>query len=334
MEILGDKKVAAAALTISKSASPITFTRPGQVITYTYTITNTGGTSTSLVSVVDNKIILPIPLVPIPLLLPAQSQTVQATYTVTSADIVKKSITNTAYAKNSLGTVVSSKVSVTINLLAMPLISITGTANATMFSKAGQIIIFTLTIVNTGNVTLTNIAVTDPKISNFSPGSAFSLDSGASRIITANYKITEKDISAASLTNTTFVLGKYSTVTVSGSSTITIPGPIGSLLLSKSKKPDNFSYESQVIIYTYHVINNGNIKLYDVHVTDTGAMGPITPPSIDLEPGESKDFTASYVVKRSDINIKYLSGTAIAYGSVEKCDCDNKCSPKKVALIK
>ena len=85
-------------ISLSKSAAPTTYNTVGQVITYTYTITNTGNvTLTGPFSVTDNKTGTISPCGSGPLA-PAGTTSCTATYSVTQADINAGSITNTATA--------------------------------------------------------------------------------------------------------------------------------------------------------------------------------------------------------------------------------------------
>jgi uncharacterized repeat protein (TIGR01451 family) len=85
------------ALTITKSASPQTFKAVGDVITYTYKVTNSGQTTVSNVSVTDDKIVGSVACVP-STLTPGDVATCTATYTITAPDLAAGSVTNTAFA--------------------------------------------------------------------------------------------------------------------------------------------------------------------------------------------------------------------------------------------
>ena len=81
-------------------------------------------------------------------------------------------------------------------------------SNPTGYSAAGTVITYSYLVTNTGNVTLSNVVVTDPMPglsaincggnSNVIP----SLAPGASVTCTATYTTTETDVEAGSITNT------------------------------------------------------------------------------------------------------------------------------------
>ena len=87
------------AFTLEKTADIETYTTVGDVVTYTYTLTNTGNvTLTSPYSVTDDKATVDCSLAASPLL-PGESTTCTATYVITQADIDAGFVTNLATAK-------------------------------------------------------------------------------------------------------------------------------------------------------------------------------------------------------------------------------------------
>lgn len=81
--------------TLTKAASPTTYSAVGQVITYTYVVTNTRGDGT-LTSLTDDKIAsISCPTTSIP---ENSSLTCTGTYAITAADMQAGSVTNTAVA--------------------------------------------------------------------------------------------------------------------------------------------------------------------------------------------------------------------------------------------
>src|SRR5207237_1349052 len=89
-------------------------------------------------------------------------------------------------------------------------ISLTKTANPPTYSAVGQVITYTYTIKNTGNVTLgpAQFTVTDDHIGTFNCGPAgTTLAPGGTVSCTANYTITQADLDAGSVTNTSTASG-------------------------------------------------------------------------------------------------------------------------------
>lgn len=83
---------------LTKAASPTSFSRTGEVITFSYLVKNTGNVSLTSVGVTDPQPGLSAISCPTTNLAPDQSETCTATYTTTQADLNAGSITNTATA--------------------------------------------------------------------------------------------------------------------------------------------------------------------------------------------------------------------------------------------
>ena len=85
---------------------------------------------------------------------------------------------------------------------ANPQLSLTKSANPTIYSYPGQVIVYTFVVKNTGNVTLSGpFNVTDDKLGTFQCGTATSLAPGASITCTKSYTIQASDIAAANVTS-------------------------------------------------------------------------------------------------------------------------------------
>ena len=90
------QKIACPSIGIEKTASPTTYKAVGDVITYTYVVSNTGNTDLAgPVTVTDDKATVTCPAGD---LLIAASMTCTATYVITAADVNARSVTNTAQA--------------------------------------------------------------------------------------------------------------------------------------------------------------------------------------------------------------------------------------------
>ncbi len=103
------------ALSLTKSASPTVYSAVGQVITYTYVITNTGNvTLPGPFTITDNKIATVT--CPTGSLAPTATRTCTGTYTIQAADMTVSSITNIATASTTFNgnTVTSNQAQATI----------------------------------------------------------------------------------------------------------------------------------------------------------------------------------------------------------------------------
>src|SRR5262249_51640579 len=86
-------------LTLVKTPSPLSYDHVGQVISYTYAVTNTGNvTVLGSISVTDDKVTVVCP--PSAALTPGASLTCTASHTITQADLDAGLIVNVATASN------------------------------------------------------------------------------------------------------------------------------------------------------------------------------------------------------------------------------------------
>jgi hypothetical protein len=83
-------------LSLTKTATPTTYTAAGQVITYAYVVTNTGSVTLSVTLTDDRVAAADITCPPTSNLIPGANVTCTGTYTITAADVSAGSVTNTA----------------------------------------------------------------------------------------------------------------------------------------------------------------------------------------------------------------------------------------------
>jgi len=120
------------ALSIAKSTDAVSISTVGEIVTYSYLVTNTGNVSlTSAITVNDDKIAsVTCPALPAGGLLPAASLTCTADYAVTQADLDAGSVTNIASATD--GTTISDPDSVTVEAAIAAALSVVKTARSSM----------------------------------------------------------------------------------------------------------------------------------------------------------------------------------------------------------
>ncbi|HTP09107.1 MAG TPA: DNRLRE domain-containing protein [Anaerolineae bacterium] len=182
---------------LTKSATPSIYTAPGQVITYTYSVRNTGNVKLrGPVTVSDDKVFVSCPDVSTTgngdgFLDPGESLVCSASYVVTQTDVTECTVTNHAQAQ--VDSVISNPAQATINCARLLL---TKSANPTTYTSAGQVIVYTYAVTNTGNATLSGpVVITDDKLGSFPCGVVLSLTPGASVTCTRSYVIQSSDLS-------------------------------------------------------------------------------------------------------------------------------------------
>lgn len=196
-----------------------------------------------------------------------------------------------------------------------PSIDVVKTALPTSVSAAGQSVTYSFLVTNTGNVTLTSVAVSDPL-----PGlsavtcSLSTLTPAAFTTCTATYTVRQSDVDAGSIANTATATGTPPVgppVTDTGSATVTAAkGP--SVSITKATTSTGFNAVGQQIPFTITVVNNGNVTLTNVVITDPNAvMGACTPSApVTLAPTQSMSCAAVHTVTQADLTALSISNTA------------------------
>src|SRR5262249_38686039 len=132
----------------------------GQVISYTYVVTNTGNvTLLGQVSVTDDKVSVICP--PSTVLAPGASTTCTASHSITQVDLDVGLITNAASASN--GVVTSPTDTATTQAVKRRLLWVVKASPTTRLS-APQTVNYTYLVTNTGNVTVTGITLVDDNV--------------------------------------------------------------------------------------------------------------------------------------------------------------------------
>jgi uncharacterized repeat protein (TIGR01451 family) len=182
----------------------------------------------------------------------------------------------------------------------------------------GETISYKITVKNNGNLTVTDITVTDENT-----GDEWTIDSlapGDEKEYTADYTVTEADILAGSVKNVATAKGNPPDDDIpdpEDEDEVEDPteDPEGHLTVdkittSKPKNPKGYE-EGEKITYKITVTNDGNLTITGITVKDdlTGDSWPVA----SLAPGESKEFTAEYTVKAKDVPGK-VANVATAKG--------------------
>ncbi|WP_029986304.1 PKD-like domain-containing protein, partial [Pedobacter jeongneungensis] len=204
-------------VSITKSANVSSVNQAGNVITYTVTVANTGNAN-------QNGVVVSDPLLggnlsnPVKtgnadnILEKGESWAYTGTYTVLQADLNNNGnptnnsgkINNTASVKTTeLPTAKTATADVNIVLSPSVALVKTGTLNIN-----GNTISYLFTVKNTGNVTLSNLAITDSKVTGAINLGVTTLAPGASTTATASYTISAAEKAAGSVSNTATVTGK------------------------------------------------------------------------------------------------------------------------------
>lgn len=202
-------------------------------------------------------------------------------------------------------------------------IAVTKTADLTTNVAAGQTVTYTYTVENTGNVTLTNISLSDAHEGAINPipgsetlttdGGLFAGDStdaatdgvwdtlapGDIVTWTGTYTVTQSDITSNGIdgdndldntvTATASSPGNTDDVTNNASETIDLEDVNASLTVAKVADDDTDVVVGQTITYTYTITNNGNVPVTAISLSDNVTAGSGTPPAPDADGGTLTD---------------------------------------------
>jgi uncharacterized repeat protein (TIGR01451 family) len=296
--------VQSSGLSLVKTASPQTYSQVGDVIGYSYLVTNTGNVSLAgPVTVSDDKATVTCPAGG---LAPGATKTCTASYTITQADLDSGSVTNTATA-HANGTN-SNPDSETVTAVQSPALSLVKSATTTGFSsppKAGDKITYHFSITNIGNVTLTSVNLSDALIgySNHVCG-ATTLAPGASTSCQADYTLTQADVDAGTVHNSGTACGTPTACDTDTTDTTITRSP--ALNLVKSANPTIYFMVGNTITYTYTLKNTGNVTLHGPFTITDDKIGTVTcgTSSSTLAPGAtfSGACSGTYTIQASDLN--------------------------------
>jgi uncharacterized repeat protein (TIGR01451 family) len=325
------------ALTVVASASPSAVTHVGQVITYSFLVTNTGNLTLTSVAVTGTQTAPAGPLTPGPTctsatLAPSAFETCTATYTVTQADIDNGTVNDSATASGdppSGSPVTSPQSTATVPVTQNGALTVVTSASPSAVTQPGQVITYSFLVTNTGNVTMTSVAVTGTQTAPagpLTPGptcTSATLAPSAFETCTATYTVTQADIDNGTVNDSATASGdppSGSPVT-SPQSTATVPvTQSGALTMVASASPSAVTHVGQVITYSFLVTNNSNLTLTSVAVTGTQTTpaGPLTSgptcTSATLAAGAKETCTATYTVTQADIDNGSVNDSATVSG--------------------
>ena len=335
-------------VTITKAQAPGTYDTLGQAIPYNIVVTNTGNTTLTNVMITDANAdagsIMPATIAS---LAPGASVNVTATHTITQADLDAGNVTNTAQVTgddpqgnpitddsddpnnptdddpNNDGDPDDPTVT-TLDQDAM--IDVTKAASAGPFNAVGQTITYTIEVTNTGNVTATNVAITDANADTLTPAVIASIAPMTTETVTATRVITQADIDAGNVTNTATVtaddpngdpIGPVdsddpNTPAVDDPTVVTVDQTIGYTVSKEDQPAADGAYDmvGEVITYTITITNTGTTTLSNLNITDNNADA-VTPASIaTLAPMAVTTVTATRTITQADLDAGSITNTA------------------------
>ena len=260
------------ALTLVKTASPTTYDSVGDIIGYSYLVTNSGNvTLAGPVTVADDKATVVCPAGGLVLL---ALMTCTASYTITQADLDGGSVKNTAMASAN-GTDFNPD-DETVTADQKPALSLVKTATPATYDLVGDVIGYSYLVTNSGNVTLYDITVVDDKATVTCPDTSAGLAPLGQISCNASYTITQADLDFGTVTNTAYATDGTTQSEPDSETVNADQNP--RLSISKVATEEIFDAVGDVIHYTIVATNTGNVTLHNVTVTDPSVSGLICTP--------------------------------------------------------
>lgn len=280
----------------------------GDTVDYTVTVQNTGNVTVSGVTVSD-------PLVTLVfdgndggsdgVITPGETWTYAGSYVLTQGDFDGNgggdgSLDNTV-------TVSSDQLTDETAGHSIPLapaggISIAKSADMSGVSGPGDDAVYTITATNTGNVTLTNVVVTDT-VTTPNTATCATLAPQTDCVLTGNYTVTAADYVSGGVTNTASVATDEGET---DSTTVTTPLTASpSMAVTKTASPASVSSAGSALTYTVMVENTGNVPLSGVSVSDPMVSldcGDGSSIIATLAVGATETCSASYTVSQADMD--------------------------------
>ncbi|SDD06159.1 Calx-beta domain-containing protein [Pedobacter soli] len=246
------------------------------------------------------------------------------TYTYTPSAGYVGSDTFTVTVSDGKGGLTTLTIPVTITLVAAPAMSLTKVATNTV-NKAGDVINYNIVVTNTGNVSLSNVVVSDAgaDAGSITPASITTLLPGSSVTVIAKHTVTLTEVNAGSFTNQ----ASASSQTPNGGTlnkpksddpntpavddaTVTVIEPASTITLVKT---GTLSSDGNSIAYNFSVKNTGNVTLHIVTLTDAKlGLNQVIPGT--LVPGATVTDSFVYQLTQADKDAGSVTNTATITG--------------------
>ena len=181
-------------MTVAKSSSTTSITVAGQIVPYSYLLTNTGNVTLTGISLVhDNTDAAPV--CGVTTLAPAGTTTCTAEHTVTQAEmdaggnLVNHVTASSAEAPNAID-------SLSIPITQTKTMTVAKSSTTADVTAAGQIVPYSYLLTNTGNITLTGISLSDDNTDAAPVCGTTTLAPSATTTCTAQHTVTQAEMDA------------------------------------------------------------------------------------------------------------------------------------------
>ena len=290
--------------------------KAGDVLNYSVVVTNTGDMTLTNVVVADPK--LTPNSISCGLVLPGASCTLSGFYAVKLSDMNNGEIINIATGNSNQTPEVIDTLITTLPQTPNLTIEKILISDTTGGIQVGEALIYYIEIVNTGNITLHNVTISDPTLTPNTKICPAVAPNGIC-ILTGTYTVKQSDMDAGQVVNN-----------ATGSSNETPPEPV-QVITPITQNPETTTVktlltdisggvaEGDILEYQIVVTNSGNITLHNVSVSD-----PVLTPDLatcdSLVPGAACTLTGTYTLSQDDVDDAEFENTGT--GDSDETDPD------------
>ncbi len=306
-----------AQLELAVDAEPLVYSQAGDLITYTYTIVNVGEVPLSgpfSINHFHKDIGVIDPCGDAATLAVGEQTGCTAVYTVGSQDLDQSPLSTEASANaagSSVGTLGFTGVRVDKEEKAL---GFRISMNPLSFSTAGEVISYTYTISNAGNVALPGpFTVKIDGVDPISPCGTGPLAVGESTKCYSTYEVTQGDIGGGSLPP---YLGTAQTDgATSANFGVVVPGATGDLSLRTEITPTRYSRLGEEVVYQYFVTNTSGNPLAGPFKVIDDQLGDVVCGDFVLDPGIVAICRGVREIDQVDLGRSAIASNAVAQGN-------------------
>lgn len=306
--------------------------KAGTVLTYTVTIRNTGNVTLRNVTCDDSMKEIGRIALDRTELAPGAVASGTATHIVTQADVDAGTVVNSASSSADspdASKVVSNRSTVSTSIESLPQLTVAKTAGRTHIpadeERVGEVIPYSLTVSNTGNVTVSGIELEDALAAkslkvDWGGNAGHTLAPGQSVPASASYAISDTDVDRGIVENTAQAGGKapnsspVKSNVAKAATTIEKAEPALALVKTGTEQVTGDDVKpGHEVEFDFEIENTGNTTLKGISVKDAlRGIGDIELERDELAAGEKTSGKATYRLTQDDIDAGFVKNSATA----------------------
>jgi uncharacterized repeat protein (TIGR01451 family) len=306
-------------VSITKTVQEDSYSAVGDVLHYTIEVINLSEENIYNVTVSDPNAVV-TSMNPIAVLNPASKATFLATHTVTQGDLDAGHVDNaaSAFASYNDGAPIENTSSVvTVPGVQRPQVTATKFALDESYRAVGDIIFYSIEIFNCGNVTLTDLVISDPNARFVELDRFASLAPRTTKTFYFQHVVTQADLNAGKITNIATVKAKDPNgkpVTDESNEVIIYANQASKMVVIASAKETEFMTVGDTIHYEIAVKNFRATTMTEIVVGASNATITNGSTIVSLLSGHTANVSAIHIVTQQDLDAGSVSCVATARG--------------------